>query len=253
MNPTRSPLHALGASGPASSAAGLATIEYGRDPAPKYPAPHPLPDKRHVRESPALARGYGIDRQDSVPVHSANEPTRTGGWPIATQIGEKCCGGKSHCTVTARHPQAGREPSPRLLRRDGRDIVAIHRDGNEETILCATDVPANRHRVRGKGLVRAIDLSSNAPTAHGDAAMRRRTLDDPRNTPTIRAAYRVDVGILVAKSFASDHRPARHGSGESSDFPFAEPLTTRVPGTTDPHPHGGNRQAVAAAAHAHPL
>lgn len=134
-------------SGLAPLTAKFGRIRFDRNQAIKHPAPYPPTDTTRIRELPAFARTYGIDRLNITSACGSGDPTRATGWLIAHTIGEKFRAGASHCTFTTRDTQADLELRRHLLHRAARDIAPIDYDGNNGKLPCSNDTSVTRSHI----------------------------------------------------------------------------------------------------------
>ena len=79
---------------------------------------------------------------------------------LATKVGEEFVDGQSQYFFDAAHIRQSVERSLRNLQTDYLDLVLIHSDGNDLDILGASDCIETLVRLREKGLVRAIGMST---------------------------------------------------------------------------------------------
>lgn len=240
------PLVPLGSTGMQVSRLGLGTVKIGRNTAVKYPSPFDLPDDRSVRRLLDMARELGINLLDTAPAYGCSEerlgrllPQRHD-WLLCGKAGEAFHDGKSSFDFSGPGIRGSVERSLRRLRTDHLDILLLHSDGNDQSILQQTDAFATMEQLRNEGLVRAIGLSGK--TVDGGLLALERGADcvmvtfNPAATEerqVIREARRLQRGVLVKKALNSGHHvDALQGN---MDFVFAEPgVSAAIIGTLNP-------------------
>ncbi len=207
----------LGATGLEVSCLGLGTVKIGRNQEVKYPSGFSLPSDEEVSALLRQARDLGINLIDTAPAYGSSEQ-RLGrllngrqDWIICSKVGEEFTAGKSYFDFSAAHTQRSIERSLRDMRTDYLDIVLIHSDGRDLKILESSDCPETLLRLKEKGLIKAIGMSTKTvagglkaaemldvvmatynPTMHDDA-------------PVIEQAFSLGKGILVKKALNSGH------------------------------------------------
>ena len=249
----------LGATGMRVSRLGLGTVKFGRNRGVKYPEGFELPSDREISTLLDLAREAGINLLDTAPAYGGSEqrigrllPDRDQ-WLLCTKVGEIFEGGVSRFDFSAGQVRASIEQSLRHLRADHLDLVLIHSDGNDLDILDHSDILETLEQLRGRGLLRAIGMSSK--TIEGglraidfvDVLMLTYNRSDTSQKPVIKQAQKAGKGVLVKKGLASGH--AVHGaSGSAKDnFRFLlEPpgISSVIVGTINPDHLRQNIQAV---------
>jgi aryl-alcohol dehydrogenase-like predicted oxidoreductase len=207
----------LGQTGLAVSCLGLGTVKIGRNQEVKYPISFPLPRDNDVSDLLATAKDLGINLLDTAPAYGSSEQ-RLGrllrdrdDWVICTKVGEEFTGGKSFFDFSAQHVNYSVERSLRNIQTDYLDIVLIHSDGNDEQIIQSTDCLETLTRLKEKGLVRAIGMSTKTPLG-GLMAVDKTDLVmvtyNPSNTDdaeVIAKAFFENKGVLVKKALNSGH------------------------------------------------
>ena len=160
------PKRELGTTGISVSCLGLGTVKFGRNRGVKYPEGFELPSDREITALLDLAHEAGINLLDTAPAYGSSEqrigqllPDRDQ-WLLCTKVGEIFEGGVSRFDFSAGHVRASIEQSLRHLRTDHLDLVLIHSDGNDLDILDNSDCLETLDRMRDKGMLRAIGMSS---------------------------------------------------------------------------------------------
>lgn len=257
------PLRELGTTGMRVSCLGLGTVKFGRNREVKYPEGFELPSDREISALLDLAREAGINLLDTAPAYGSSEqhigrllPDRDK-WLLCTKVGEIFEGGRSRFDFSAGHVRASVEQSLRHLRADRLDLVLIHSDGSDLDILDNSDCLEILERLRDKGLLRAIGMSSK--TIEGglraielvDALMLTYNRSDISQSPVIEQAQKAGKGVLIKKGLASGH--AVHGAAQdgtpsvADNFRFLlEPpgISSIIVGTINPNHLRENIQSV---------
>lgn len=256
-------LRDLGTTGMRVSCLGLGTVKFGRNEEVKYPEGFELPSDREISALLDLAREAGINLLDTAPAYGSSEqrigrllPDRDN-WLLCTKVGEIFEGGRSRFDFSAAHVRASIEQSLRHLRTDRLDLALIHSDGSDLDILDNSDCLETLERLRDKGLLRAIGMSSK--TIEGglravelvDALMLTYNRSDTSQSPVIEQAQKAGKGVLIKKGLASGH--AVHGATQdktpsvADNFRFLlDPpgISSIIVGTINPNHLRENIQAV---------
>lgn len=257
------PLRDLGTTGMRVSCLGLGTVKFGRNEEVKYPEGFELPSDREISALLDLAREAGINLLDTAPAYGSSEqrigrllPDRDN-WLLCTKVGEIFEGGRSRFDFSAAHVRASVEQSLRHLRIDRLDLALIHSDGNDLDILDNSDCLESLERLRDKGLLRAIGMSSK--TIEGglraidvvDALMLTYNRSDTSQSQVIEQAQKAGKGVLIKKGLASGH--AVYGAAQdkipsvADNFRFLlDPpgISSIIVGTINPNHLRENIQAV---------
>ena len=156
----------LGKTGLEVSCLGLGTVKIGRNQDVKYPNNFSLPSDDEVSALIVRAKELGINFIDTAPAYGSSEQ-RLGrllkerqNWVICSKVGEEFTAGKSHFDFSAKHTQRSIERSLRDIGTDYLDIVLIHSDGGDLKILEASDCPETLLRLKEKGLIKAVGMST---------------------------------------------------------------------------------------------
>ena len=117
-----------------------------------------------------MAKELGINLIDTAPAYGSSEQ-RLGrllrdreDWVICTKVGEEFTGGQSYFDFSGQHINDSVERSLRYIQTDYLDIVLIHSDGSDEQIIRSSDCIETLTRLKEKGLIRAIGMSSKTLT-----------------------------------------------------------------------------------------
>jgi len=199
------------------SALGLGTVKLGRNEGVKYPQSFSIPDDREVQDLLALASELGINFIDTAPAYG-NSEERLGkvlnnrqDWVIATKVGEEFEQGKSRFDFSAGHTRFSVERSLQRLKTDYLDIVLIHSDGQDESILQNSGCLEQLQRLKEAGLIRAIGMSSKTMSGGMlaaqlmDIVMLTYNLQERDQAAVVDFAAEHNKGILVKKGLMSGH------------------------------------------------
>lgn len=210
-------LRPLGNTGIQVSAIGLGTVKIGRNQGVKYPKAFELPDDQQVRDLLSLARDLGINLIDTAPAYGESEarlgkllPQRQD-WVLVSKAGEEFVDGDSQFDFSASHIRRSVERSLTRLNTDYLDVLLIHSDGNDMTLIEQQGVLDTANELKREGLVRAVGMSTKtvagglATLEHADIAMVTYNLQEDSEASVIDYAAEHNKGILVKKAFASGH------------------------------------------------
>jgi aryl-alcohol dehydrogenase-like predicted oxidoreductase len=252
----------LGSTGLIVSPLGLGTVKLGRDQGVKYPNGFTIPDDRAASELLSQARALGINLLDTAPAYGVSEqrlgPLLRGQreeWVICSKVGEEFDHGASRFDFSAAHTRFSVERSLRRLETDYLDLVLVHSDGNDLTVLEQTEVYATLAQLKQEGLIRAFGFSGKTVAGglkaleSGDCAMVTYNLAEQGEKPVLDYAATHGKGILIKKALASGHAclagmdPVR----ASFELIFAHPaVSSAIVGTITPAHLAHNVATVAA-------
>lgn len=235
------PSRPLGGTGMQVSLLGLGSVKFGRNADVKYPRAFELPDDRTVTRLLDHARALGVNLLDTAPAYGTSED-RLGEllqhqpadhWLICTKTGETWsrASGSSH-DFTPEFTRRSVERSLRRLRRDVLDVVLVHSDGDDETILRLGTLEALQ-ALRQAGLIRAVGFSGKtvaggrAATRHSDVVMVTLSTADREELPVLNAAHERGCGVLVKKALGSGHLALDQGSA-SLRWVAAQPAVSSI-------------------------
>jgi aryl-alcohol dehydrogenase-like predicted oxidoreductase len=211
------PKRKLGKTGLEVSCLGLGTVKIGRNQDVKYPSGFSLPSDKEVSALLGQAKELGINFLDTAPAYGSSEQ-RLGrllrerqGWIICSKVGEEYAAGKSYFDFSAEHTQRSIERSLRDIGTDYLDIVLIHSDGGDAKILESSDCPETLLRLKDKGLIKAVGMSTK--TVEGgmkaveilDLVMVTYNPSMQDDAIVIDHALALEKGILVKKALNSGH------------------------------------------------
>ena len=210
------------------SCLGLGTVKIGRNQEVKYPSGFSLPSDEEVSALIGQAKELGINFIDTAPAYGSSEQ-RLGrllkqrqDWIICSKVGEEFTAGQSYYDFSAEHTQRSIERSLRDIGTDYLDIVLIHSDGQDCKILESSDCPETLFRLKEKGLIKAVGMSTKTVDGGMKAA---ETLDlvmvtyNPSmqdDAIVIDHALALEKGILVKKALNSGHDCIAGDGNESS-------------------------------------
>ena len=251
----------LGGTGMRVSRLGLGTVKFGRNEQVKYPAGFDLPSDREITALLDQAMAAGVNLIDTAPAYGGSEqrlgkllPERDR-WLLCTKVGEIFEAGSSRFDFSAGHTRASVESSLRRLRSDRLDIVLIHSHGNDLDILDHSDCLETLTRLRERGLIRAIGMSSKT-VAGGlraidrvDVLMLTYNRADTSQAEVIEAAHKAGKGVLIKKGLASGHALKGHSVSAAETFRFLlQPpgVSSIIVGTINPSHLRENIAAVEA-------
>lgn len=254
----------LGQTGLNVSPLGLGTVKLGRNRAVNYPGgPLELPTDVQAADLLRLAQKLGITTIDTAPAYGESEERigrilgSCGGrdrWTLITKAGEEFdpATGESRYDFSPAAITASVERSLRRLKVNNVDAVLLHSDGRDEWIIKESGALDALARLKKKGIIRAIGISTK--TAEGamlaatlcDAIMVTLNATDQSNLPAIRAAAERGVGVLIKKALASGHAPA----GSALRLCLAEPgVSSVIVGTLNPSHLEANAREAERAGH----
>ncbi|MGX5727097.1 aldo/keto reductase [Metapseudomonas otitidis] len=208
----------LGDTGLRVSPLGLGTVKLGRDQGVKYPSGFTIPDDTEARQLLALARDLGINLIDTAPAYGRSEerlgPLLRGqrqDWVIVSKVGEEFEAGQSHFDFSPAHTRRSVERSLQRLETDVIDLVLVHSDGNDVTVLRDSGVYETLAELKQAGKIRAFGLSGKTVEGgllaleRGDCAMVTYNLNEQGERPVLDYAAQHAKGLLVKKGLASGH------------------------------------------------
>ena len=225
----------LGNTGIEVSCLGLGTVKFGRNQEVKYPTTFSLPTDQEVQTLLARAAELGINLLDTAPAYGSSEQ-RLGRllknreqWVICSKVGEEFLAGTSVYKFDAAHVRSSIERSLRDLHTDYLDIVLIHSDGRDKTILDSTDCVETLQRLQQEGLVRSIGMSSKtvdggiAALERMDVVMATYNKEATADATVIDFAAQHGKGILIKKALNSGHvSTAADGAGKALEFALSK-------------------------------
>lgn len=250
----------LGSTGLNISPLGLGTVKIGRNQGVKYPSGFALPDDSQVRDLLDLAKALGINLIDTAPAYGTSEE-RLGPllqdqrheWVLCSKVGEEFEHGESRFDFSATHTRRSVQRSLERLRTDYLDLVLVHSDGNDLTVL-QDEVYPELQRLKQEGLVRGYGFSGKtveggiAALESGDCAMVTWNLREQAERPVLDYAQAHGKGILVKKALASGHICLEGEDPLTAGFElvFSHPaVSSAIIGTINPEHLRQNVETVA--------
>lgn len=255
-------LAALGSTKIQVSRLGLGTVKLGRNQGVKYPEPYTLPSDQQALALLEQAWDLGINLLDTAPAYGQSEE-RLGqlfrqcrrDWVIVTKVGEAFHDGVSHFDFSATATRSSVMRSLRRLGVETLDVVLIHSNGDDLSILEQQDVLPTLRDLQQAGWIRAIGMSSKTVAgglralAYSDVVMLTYNLLQQEELAVIRAAKQANKGVLIKKGLYSGHLQSLNHPDPlraSLELIFAEPgVSNVVIGTLNPQ-HLRANVAVAA-------
>ncbi len=212
------PKRPFGSTGIDVSILGLGTVKLGRDQGVKYPEGFIIPDDRKAANLISLARSLGINLIDTAPSYG-NSEERLGSllsgqrdqWVICSKVGEEFEGGKSRFDFTPEHTRFSVERSLKRLRTDVIDIVLVHSDGNDETIIREYNTLEALADLKAEGKIRAFGMSTKTiaggllAAEQSDGVMVTWNLQYDTEVPVIDYCRDHNKGVFIKKVLASGH------------------------------------------------
>ena len=252
----------LGSTGLSVSPLGLGTVKLGRDQGVKYPSGFTIPDDQQALQLLGLARELGINLLDTAPAYGTSEerlgPLLRGqrqDWVIVSKVGEEFDKGLSHFDFSAAHTRRSVERSLKRLETDYIDLVLVHSNGDDLSILREEDVYQTLAELKQAGLIRGFGFSGKTVEGgllaleRGDCAMVTYNLGEQQERPVLDYAARHAKGVLIKKALASGHVCLDSGIDPvraSFELIFAHPgVGSAIVGTINPL-HLAHNVAVAA-------
>ena len=229
----------LGQSGISVSCVGLGTVKFGRNQEVKYPSNFALPSDEEIVSLIDQAKSLGINLLDTAPAYGSSEQ-RLGrllsdrkDWVICTKVGEEFVTGKSFYDYSANHIRKSIERSLLNLNTDYLDLVLIHSDGNDVAIIESTDCLEALSKLKERGLIRAIGMSTKSIEGGQkavdltDAVMVTYNPTCSKDEIVIDHALTNRKGVLIKKALNSGHDC--EGSVEKSfEFSLNHPGVTSI-------------------------
>lgn len=240
----------LGQTGLKISPLGLGTVKFGRNEGIKYPQDFKIPKEGDLADLLARARDHGINMLDTAPAYGTSEE-RLGrllkgqrqDWIIVGKVGEEFENGESKYIFTPEHFEISLQRSLKDLQTDYIDVLLIHSDGSDESILSNEKLIETIRNFKTRGLVRAIGMSTKTVTGGiktldlMDVVMATYSPIAPDEKPVLDHAHKTGKGVLLKKALASGHldKLGENPLQAAMDFAFAHPATAGViVGTINP-------------------
>ena len=132
-------------------------------------------------------------------------------WVIVSKVGEEFEGGQSRHDFSAAHTRLSVERSLKRLETDFIDLVLVHSDGNDLTVLNDCGVYQTLAELKQQGKIRGFGFSGKTVEGgllalrEGDCAMVTYNLNEQGEKPVLDYAAEHGKAILVKKALASGH------------------------------------------------
>ena len=158
----------LGQSGIHASCLGLGTVKFGRNQEVKYPKTFSIPSDKQLEGLLDEARELGINLLDTAPAYGNSEQrigqilTDRSNWILCTKVGEEFVNGKSFYNFSGQHTKTSIKRSLKNLNTDYLDLVLVHSDGNDNTIINSTDCFEALSHLKDSGVIRAFGMSTKS-------------------------------------------------------------------------------------------
>lgn len=257
------PKRAFGDTGIEVSILGLGTVKLGRDQGVKYPNGFTIPDDQEAAKLIALARDLGMNLIDTAPAYGTSEERlgkllkgQRSDWVICSKVGEEFEGGQSSFNFTPEHTRFSVERSLQRLNTDMVDIVLVHSDGNDETIIRDYGTLDALADLKAEGKIRAFGMSTKTLSGgllaaeRSDGVMITWNLQYREEAPIADYCRKHNKGLFIKKALASGHTALGDDSDpvqKSFEMIFGNPgVSSAIVGTINPQ---HLRENVAKAAH----
>jgi len=230
---------------------GLGTVKFGRNTGVKYPQAFKLPNFSQMRRLLDIAQAGGINLIDTAPAYGDSElklgellAGERDNWVICTKAGEHFDPVSATSTFSF-SPEAITQSVERSLQRLGvevLDIVLIHSNGDDETIIRQHGALDTLAQLKQKGWIRASGMSTKTPEGgilalqHSDCAMVTFNPDQQQDKHVIDYAFENNKGILIKKLLNSGHA-ANTANGLNTAIQQAKQIPgihSVIMGTTNP-------------------
>lgn len=197
---------------------GLGTVKLGRNSQVKYPNSFSLPNSNQVIELLSIAKDMGINLLDTAPAYGNSEcilgniiaPQRDY-WIISTKIGEEFLNNQSYFDFSPDYIQFSIERSLKRLKTDYLDIVLVHSNGKDISLIQNDDVFSVLEKLKMKGHLRYYGMSSKTieggveAVKKSDVVMVSYNPIDTSQTSVLEVAEQLNKGVLIKKALAGGH------------------------------------------------
>ncbi|MFD1260744.1 aldo/keto reductase [Entomomonas asaccharolytica] len=241
----------LGSTGIKVSPIGLGTVKIGRDQGVKYPTQFTIPNDDEVKKLLRTARELGINTLDTAPAYGNSEQrlgellTDREQWIIVSKAGEEFINGSSSFDFSVAHIISSIERSLKRLQTDYIDVLLIHSDGNDLSIVNNLELWDTLKELKQRGLIRSFGLSGKTVEGgikalqHSDCAMVTFNLKEQSEKAVLDYAAENNKGIFIKKALASGHVCANTDKSPveaSFDLVFSQPaVSSAIVGTINLH------------------
>lgn len=227
----------LGNTGLLVSPIGFGAFKIGRNQGIKYDRPYELPTLPQVQSLVDGLIASGVTYFDTAPAYGLSEerlgqtlPADRSNLTVSTKIGESFSEGKSTYDFTQAGVELSIHRSLSRLKTQQLDMVFIHSNGDDMSILHESAAVATLMKFKDQGVIRAIGFSGKttegalAALTWADALMVEYHLEDRSHEYVIANAAAQGVGIVVKKGLASGKLPA----SEAIQFVLANPAVSSL-------------------------
>jgi aryl-alcohol dehydrogenase-like predicted oxidoreductase len=210
----------LALTGLSVSPLGLGTVKLGRNTGVKYPSAFTIPNDQQAMALLNQAWDLGINLLDTAPAYGTSEqrlgellPKLNHDWVIATKVGETFNPdtAESDYDFTPEFIQHSVRASLKSLKRDVLDIVLIHSDGQDKTIIEHYGALDVLNDLKQQGLIRATGMSTKTVEGglltlqQSDIAMVMHNLSYQDEQAVIDAAANENKAVFIKKALSSGH------------------------------------------------
>ena len=251
-------LRPLGTTGINVSPLGLGTVKFGRNQQVKYPTAFELPSDQQVSQILSLSKDIGINLIDTAPAYGSSQerlgkllPGPRDHWVIVSKVGEIFEQGQSRFDFSYDYTVQSVETSLKTLKTDYIDVVLIHSNGDDLSILKNEGAFDALESLKQRGLIRAHGMSSK--TVEGglevvksmDVVMATCNLSYNEELPVLELAEQSGKGVLIRKGLQSGHVDGNSGVHESMAFVFQQPgVSSMIVGTINPEHLRANVEVI---------
>ena len=251
-------LRPLGTTGINVSPLGLGTVKFGRNQQVKYPTAFELPSDQQVSQILSLSKEIGINLIDTAPAYGSSQerlgkllPGPRDHWVIVSKVGEIFEQGQSRFDFSYDYTVQSVETSLKTLKTDYIDVVLIHSNGDDLSILKNEGAFDALESLKQRGLIRAHGMSSK--TVEGglevvksmDVVMATCNLSYNEELPVLELAEQSGKGVLIKKGLQSGHVDGNSGVHESMAFVFEQPgVSSMIVGTINPEHLRANVEVI---------
>ena len=210
---------------------GFGAVKIGRNEQVKYPRPFELPDEQTAERLLNEILDLGINYIDTAPAYGLSEERigkflshRRDEFVLQTKIGETFANGQSTYDYSERALRESLDRSLRRLQTEVLDVVLIHSDGRDESIIRESAAVPVLQEYKQAGKIRAIGLSGKTIAGERlafeweDVLMVEFNQQNSSHVEVMREAKERGIGVVVKKGLGSGHLSA----GESIRFVLGE-------------------------------
>jgi aryl-alcohol dehydrogenase-like predicted oxidoreductase len=214
----------LGSHGPKVSPLAFGAFKIGRNTNTKYGVAYPLPNDAEVARLLNGLLDMGINYIDTAPAYGLSEARigqaiahRRDEFVLSTKVGEVFENQTSTYDFSRHAIEQSVQRSLERLRTDVLDLVLIHANRDDVSILNETDAVDTLLRLRDSGSIKQVGLSAKSveaarlSLAWADALMVEYHLEDRSHEGVIAEASAAGVGVIVKKALASGALPPEPG------------------------------------------